>query len=275
MEIPYTTTPRADTGLWNAKIGIWLFLASEVMLFGGIFSGYIFLRLGAGTDPDYEWPIHVLKIAPGLINTAVLILSSVTVILAWANLKLRNYGRYKICMSITLLCAVAFMGIKSYEYYGKLTHYGIFLKDGTIVTGHDLVDHGDYLTMVPDPVEEQHGSHGHQTDDAPAASVQKAEAGGGAGGHGEPLRFDKEEVFRYANHGPSYNTFYAIYYLLTGLHGLHVIGGASVLAYFLFTGKKMYQTNPEHLANRVEVGGLFWHFVDLIWIFLFPLLYLL
>ena len=62
---------------------------------------------------------------------------------------------------------------------------------------------------------------------------------------------------------------------MTGLHGLHVIGGAIVLGWFLFTGRKMYLRNPEHLANRVEVGGLFWHFVDLVWIFLFPLYYLM
>jgi heme/copper-type cytochrome/quinol oxidase subunit 3 len=62
---------------------------------------------------------------------------------------------------------------------------------------------------------------------------------------------------------------------MTFLHGLHVIGGAIVLSYYLLRGKKMYQTNPEWLANRVEVGGLFWHFVDLVWIFLFPILYLM
>jgi heme/copper-type cytochrome/quinol oxidase subunit 3 len=62
---------------------------------------------------------------------------------------------------------------------------------------------------------------------------------------------------------------------ITGLHGLHVIGGALVLLYYLLFGKKMYLENPEWLANRVEVGGLFWHFVDLIWIFAFPILYLM
>ena len=59
MEIPYTVKARPDTGLWNAKIGIWLFLASEVMLFGGLFSSYIFLRVGA----DYPWPVGVQKVA--------------------------------------------------------------------------------------------------------------------------------------------------------------------------------------------------------------------
>lgn len=74
---------------------------------------------------------------------------------------------------------------------------------------------------------------------------------------------------------PKWNTYYAIYFTITGLHGLHVIGGALVLGYYLFFGRKMYDSNPEWLANRVEVGGLFWHFVDLVWIFLFPILYLM
>jgi heme/copper-type cytochrome/quinol oxidase subunit 3 len=62
---------------------------------------------------------------------------------------------------------------------------------------------------------------------------------------------------------------------MTGLHGLHVLGGMLVLGYFLVRGRKLYLKNPEHMANRVEVGGLFWHFVDLVWIFLFPIFYLM
>jgi len=77
-----------------------------------------------------------------------------------------------------------------------------------------------------------------------------------------------------SNHGPAYGTYYAIYFTMTGLHGLHVIGGIVVLGYFLFFGKTLYDKDPEHMANRVEVGGLFWHFVDLVWIFLFPIMYL-
>jgi hypothetical protein len=74
---------------------------------------------------------------------------------------------------------------------------------------------------------------------------------------------------------PKWNTYYAIYFTITGLHGLHVIGGMIVLGYYLFFGRKMYESNPVWLANRVEIGGLFWHFVDLVWIFLFPILYLM
>ena len=84
----------------------------------------------------------------------------------------------------------------------------------------------------------------------------------------EQVRF--ESLF-----SPRWNTYYATYFTITGLHGLHVIAGALVLGYYLFFGRKMYNENPEWLANRVEVGGLFWHFVDLVWIFLFPILYLM
>ena len=74
---------------------------------------------------------------------------------------------------------------------------------------------------------------------------------------------------------PRSSNFLAIYFTLTGLHMLHVIGGMAVNAYFLGPGAKLYKTNPVWFTNRVEHSGLFWHFVDLVWIFLFPTLYLL
>ena len=104
MEIPYIVTPRKDTGLFNSKIAIWLFLASEVMLFGGFFSAYVFLRLGA----DYPWPERTLPVLPGLINTFILIGSSVTVVFAWASLKMRQWRKFQFFMSITIACAAIF-----------------------------------------------------------------------------------------------------------------------------------------------------------------------
>src|SRR6476619_3699438 len=103
MEIPYTVTARPDTGLYNAKLGIWLFLASEVMLFGGLFSAYIFLRLGA--DDGY-WPHGLLNVPIGTMNTAILIGSSVTVVLAWASLKMRQWNAYWWYMGATILCGI-------------------------------------------------------------------------------------------------------------------------------------------------------------------------
>ena len=85
----------------------------------------------------------------------------------------------------------------------------------------------------------------------------------------------RKDIRLESNLTPKWNNYYAIYFTITGLHGLHVIGGAIVLGYYLFFGRKMFDTNPEWLANRVEVGGLFWHFVDLVWIFAFPIFYLM
>jgi len=76
-------------------------------------------------------------------------------------------------------------------------------------------------------------------------------------------------------HFPSSNNFYATYYVMTGLHGLHVVGGMIVFAYLLLTADKWYAEKRDQFTNRVEVTGLYWHFVDLVWIFLFPILYLL
>src|SRR6201996_5008183 len=101
MEIPHTVTARPDTGLYNAKLAIWLFLASEVMLFGGLFSAYVFLRMGS--DPGY-WPHGLLNVPVGTANTAILIASSVTVVFAWVSLKMRRWKRYLIYMGITILC---------------------------------------------------------------------------------------------------------------------------------------------------------------------------
>ena len=197
--IPYTVEERPDTGLTNSKLGIWIFLASEVMLFGGLFSAYVFLRMAAPAG-DFEYWGEKLSVPMATINTLVLISSSVTVIMAWASLKLKDFGKYKLYMGLTLLFSFIFLIIKYFEYTGKF-HHGIY---------------------------------------------------------------------------PSSSTFMGIYFTLTGLHGLHILGGIIVMGYmWLPIGSKMWETNPEMFTNRVEVAGLYWHFVDLVWIFLFPILYLL
>src|SRR6185503_3715613 len=122
MEIPYTDTARPDTGLFNAKVGIWLFLASEVMLFGALFSSYILLRVGSPA-----WPHGLLNVPIGMFNTFVLITSSITMVLAWANLKMHNPKKGLFFLFITALCGLAFLGVKSKEYYDKFVHYEVRL----------------------------------------------------------------------------------------------------------------------------------------------------
>jgi cytochrome c oxidase subunit 3 len=196
MEIPYTVTARPETGLYNAKLGIWLFLASEVMLFGALFSSYILLRTGA---PHWPHGKEILNVPLATLNTAILIASSVTMVMSWASLMMKRFDRFKLFMSLTILLGLAFLVIKGFEYGAKFEH-GLF---------------------------------------------------------------------------PSQSTFLAVYFTLTGLHGLHVIGGIIVNSYHLGSGSSMWKREPERFTNRVEVSGLYWHFVDLVWIFLFPTLYLL
>jgi len=194
--IPYTTEARPDTGLTNPKLGIWLFLASEVMLFGSLFSSYALLPSGAAT-----WPrqFEVLNVPLAALNTVVLIASSVTMVLAWASLKNRNVSRYRLFMGLTLAGGAIFLIVKAIEYSEKFSH-GLY---------------------------------------------------------------------------PSTSNFLGLYFTLTGLHAIHVIAGMIVNAYLLGPGVRMWSTEPERFTNRIEVAGIYWHFVDVVWIFLFPVLYLL
>lgn len=205
MEIPYTISARPDTGVYNAKLGTWLFLTSEMMLFGGLFSAYIFSRLAAPIWPGeilsqtYTHESQVLNVPIGTINTMVLITSSVTMVMAWASLMMKNFGRFKLFLGSTIFLGLVFLIIKIFEYREKFAHH----------------------------------------------------------------------MF------PSESIFLAIYFTLTGLHALHVVGGIIVNGYFWGPGSKMWHHQPNRFTNRIEVAGLYWHFVDIVWIFLFPTLYLL
>jgi len=202
MEIPYTVAERPDTGVNNGRLGTWLFLASEVMLFGALFATYIMLRVGA---PDWDALTHdshgklILNVKMAFANTLVLITSSVTMVMAWASLMRNRFGAFRMYMGSTVLLGGVFMVIKYFEYSAKLHH----------------------------------------------------------------------ELY------PSTNTFLAIYFVMTGLHAFHVFGGMCLNAYFWGPGAKLWKKDPRWFTNRVEHSGLFWHFVDLVWIFLFPVLYLL
>jgi len=92
--------------------------------------------------------------------------------------------------------------------------------------------------------------------------------------HFPDVKLPREQIAFESKFTPRWNNYYAIYFTITGLHGLHIIGGSIVLGYYIFC-PNLFRTNPTWLANRVEVAGLFWHFVDLVWIFLFPILYLM
>ncbi|HTI40505.1 MAG TPA: cytochrome c oxidase subunit 3, partial [Vicinamibacterales bacterium] len=113
MDVPYTVEPRRDTGLTNGKIGIWLFLASEVMLFGALFASYILIRTGAPSWPRGD---TVLDVPLATFNTIVLISSSVTMVMAWASLMRRRFGTFRIYMGATILLGLVFLVVKYFEY---------------------------------------------------------------------------------------------------------------------------------------------------------------
>lgn len=274
MEIPYTSQAREDTGLYNAKLGIWLFLASEVMLFGALFSSYILLRVGA--DPG-TWPHGLLNIPIGTFNTTVLITSSITVVLAWASLKMGNFTAYRKYQLVTLLCALGFVCIKAFEYHDKFVHYEVWTTDGKSVTGHL---EGNPMFWTHHTLKQKNLSQITLHPDAfhyRVPSKQQAEESKAPGfvKHPPPVKIDTANIKRLSAFVPAHSTFFAIYFTLTALHALHVIGGALVIAYIWGPGAALWKKDPERYANRVEVSGLFWHFVDLVWIFLFPVLYLL
>lgn len=291
MEIPYTVTARPDTGLWNAKVGIWLFLASEVMLFGGLFSAYVFLRLDAAPG---MWPHGLLNVPVGTMNTAVLIASSVTVVLAWAALKMRQFAKYKLYMGITILCGVIFLVVKlAYEWPDKFSHFGAIIREDRVEKYEEFLGNHHLKEKGLAPRREITG-HLHNHDALHDANVHEYELQLDQVNaaptdplsdrpHFWPLprtekmaHIAKEDVELATMFVPKHSTFFATYFTITGLHGLHVLGGVIVFLYlWLPMGTRLYRRNPEHLANRVEVAGLFWHFVDLVWIFVFPLFYLL
>jgi cytochrome c oxidase subunit 3 len=288
MEIPYTLTARPDTGLYNGKLGIWLFLASEVMLFGAIFTAYLFVRLGA---EDGTWPSHVQNIWLGLTNTVLLISSSITMVWAWVALKERKFNTYRLALAITILCGLVFLSIKGKEYYDKYVHFGFFIKEDAMVKylpelqkmdafyvavpsqhafevrGHLHEQTADGFVIVPDANPKYLVDLSKKEKAAPAAQES-------TGGEEQTLTIAQTDVGRYGRLLPKYGTYYAIYFLVTGLHALHIIGGVIVMLYFLTIGAALYRRNPEQLSNRIEVTGIFWHFVDLVWITVFPILYL-
>jgi cytochrome c oxidase subunit 3 len=188
------------------RLGMWLFLGTEVLLFAGLFLGYTVYR------HFYHEAFHeasrTLDIGYGAANTIILITSSLTVALAYHAIK---QGRSKLSAALiffTLLCALAFLGIKAIEYSAKFEHGSL-------------------------PGKWFHNPH------LPAPA----------------------------------NLYFTIYFLSTGLHAFHVIVGASVLA-FVLKGLLQGKYGPKNNV-AVELGGLYWHLVDLVWIFLFPLLYLI
>lgn len=197
----------ADQQFDAAKMGMWIFLGTEILMFGGLFAAYIVYRLWY---PElFTLASEELDTILGSVNTLVLIGSSLTVALAIRSAQLNKKRNIIINLSITFALAAVFMIIKYFEWTHKF-HLGIFPGE---FYSFDGIDH------------------------------------------------------------PQANVFFSLYYLMTGLHGIHVVIGMGLMAWLIWRAVKDH-FNSEYYTP-VEITGLYWHLVDIIWIFLFPLFYLI
>jgi cytochrome c oxidase subunit 3 len=209
-------------------LGMWVFLVTEIMFFGGMFLAYTLYRSEHGAA--FASASNHLDITLGAVNTGVLILSSFTMAMAVYFTQIGKSRPQIFSLILTIILGLTFLGIKAVEYRAK---YNDSLIPGHLIPsrpfGPAVAEHGD-----EDP---------HKLHLLPGATVKQVEL------------------------------FYWIYFAMTGMHALHMIIGAGLLTFLLIFSIKG-RFGPEY-HSPVEVIGLYWHFVDIVWIFLFPLLYLL
>jgi cytochrome c oxidase subunit 3 len=209
-------------------LGMWVFLVTELMFFGGMFLAYTLYR--SMYPAAFASASNHLDITLGAVNTGVLILSSFTMAMAVYFTQVGNRRPQVLCLGLTLILGLTFLGIKGVEYYDK---YEDHLIPGRLIPGRPF-----------DPVVAEHGDKDpHKLHLIEGATKEKVEM------------------------------FYWIYFAMTGMHALHMIIGAGLITFLLIFSLKG-RFDPEY-HSPVEVIGLYWHFVDIVWIFLFPLLYLL
>ena len=276
---------------------MWVFLVTEVMTFGALFFVYTLYRhlfenqnhlmSGNGVTWLSPWGVgsHLLDNSLGFINTLVLLCSSLTVATAvhMAGIKQRKWlvGM----LSLTAFLGTVFLGIKAVEWYhdyqekivpglnweprNVLAHKGFLLATPTGVNGQGYVPGGDqaaeeqWKRVYEQAMREEHGGAGGST---PGHSA--AVAGASAESRGQ-----HDVKFQGVINGLQLQMFFVIYFSMTGLHALHMIIGLGLIAVFLVHAKRgVFTESPND--QPVEIFGLYWHFVDIVWVFLYPLLYL-
>jgi cytochrome c oxidase subunit 3 len=278
------------------KLGMWLFLATEFLLFGGLFCAYAVFR---HNRPElFEWGSQFLDPIMGAVNTFILIASSLTMALGvWAAQK----GLKKLLvwmMVLTFMGGVGFLVVKYFEYTSKFEK-NIFMgtayytpspakdKDGAAAADHGG-DHGDMAGMEIVGDAPAVGTFTLDSDDPELPKTDMVMGQQGPTGLAREPKDDPRIYNPYKPHGGSHeypdhlmsdqrpadaHIFFSIYYCMTGLHVIHVIIGMGVIAWL---GMRAVRGDfgPTNFT-AVDLGGLYWHVVDMIWIFLFPLLYLI
>jgi len=280
------------------KLGMWLFLVTEILLFGGLFCAYAVYR--AKHPEVFIYAHYFLDVNLGAINTVVLLFSSLTA--AWA-VRAAQLGQRRLLvalLTITIVCGCGFLGIKGIEYSEKWKHGLLWGKNfdyealhhgdhtgaddhGEAAESGETADHGtagvaDQATPADPDAALAEGTGPTATGDATATTSSAGEISNiPASAMGPPGLAAAQMVAE--GHGSledvprNVHLFFGIYFIMTGLHALHVIVGMVVLLWLLVRASKG-EFGTQYFTP-VDLGGLYWHLVDVIWIFLFPLLYLI
>jgi cytochrome c oxidase subunit 3 len=236
-------TPRQQYD--SARLGMWIFLMTEVLFFGGLLCAYAVFR---ANNPAIFVDGHRFLDKPlGAVNTVILIFSSLTMALAVRAAQLDRRRSLIGLLAVTLLCGLAFLGIKGIEYKHKWDHH--------MVPGQARIAYWFSDKTSPEPRKEFRP-------DETYVKERLAQWG-----------FKNLSKTEYDQRVQHLGTFMAIYFSLTALHALHVIGGLGVIVW-IFIGSIRGRFGGGYYTP-VDLVGLYWHLVDMIWIYLFPLLYLI
>jgi cytochrome c oxidase subunit III len=261
-------------------VGMWTFLVTEIMFFGALFIAYTVYRLLY--TADVAAASHELNVKLGFVNTLILLTSSLTMAFAVRNAMLKRKGPLLLALGLTLLCAFGFLVVKTFEYGSKFQHH--------LVPGYDFQwpPHGAH--------EAGSGVPGGATHAPPAGAPATDAAGASHGADSVPAVESRARGTDHAtdhNGGaalervggttekPNYSTtqkdhaelYIGLYFIMTGLHGLHVVIGILILGVMWVMIKFDHPAVADFMP--LEMAGLYWHFVDIVWIFLYPLLYLI
>ncbi len=247
----------------SGRLGMWLFLATEILLFGGLFCVYAVYR---ANHPDIFIYAHKYLDKPlGALNTAILICSSLSMAWAVRCAQLNRQRGLVILLSITLMCACGFLSIKYVEYQHKWKHGLLWGEKFAPTVTPPEAGHGEGPGGAPEgrrhqaPAEHQSSSQGSDAESPVELASRKAGA----------LLASATSRKRPSN----VHIFFGIYFLMTGLHAIHVIAGMIIISWILV--RSLRGDFNSNYFTPVDLAGLYWHLVDLIWIYLFPLLYLI
>lgn len=276
----------------NGKLAMWVFLATEIMFFTGLIGTYMVLRNGTPTAKE-PWPtpaqVHLVEWI-GAFNTFVLICSSLTIVLAHYALGKNEVGKAAGYVAVTLALGAVFLVVKAFEYNAKLEHGilpGLVFDRADGPYGYEYVQHIrpelEKITKdggMPEHIKARCAALLDEMDPKTTGTevkpglgsakvvervndIHKVYADSQKGGHGE---LHLTQVI------PFGNLWASTYFAMTGFHALHVLVGLVIFAIILIMAG-LGRLGPQH-ESMMELTGLYWHFVDIVWIFLFPLLYL-